>query len=183
RVLAPFGIFYTSLPRVADGEQPFLHISASFPDTSPRLISDDPSEDFILIPSVQYTSALYSQFHSYQPYREILDSLDPARLVDLYFEYQPAFEQAWIDLGMVDTDFQSRLIEVIDHLLAFEPPEQVPQLIRPEVLYEFSDPALEQASWGHKLLMRIGPEHSNAVQQKLAAVRAELLNGAENTAP
>lgn len=117
----------------------------------------------------------------YQPYREVLDSLEPERLVDLYFDYQPAFEQAWTDLGMVDTDFQSRLIEVIDHLLAFEPPEQAAQLIRPEVLYEFSDPALEQASWGHKLLIRIGPEHSNAVQQKLVAVRAELLNSLENT--
>ena len=119
----------------------------------------------------------------YQPYREILDALDPERLVDLYFEYQPAFEQAWIDLGMVDTDFQSRLIEVIDHLLAFQPPEQVPQLIRPEVLYEFSDPALEQASWGHKLLIRIGPEHSNAVKRKLAAVRQGLVNESEDATP
>ena len=119
----------------------------------------------------------------YQPYREVLDTLEPERLVDLYFEYQPAFEQAWIDLGMIDMDFQSRLIEVIDHLLAFESPEQSPQLIRPEVLYEFSDPALEQASWGHKLLIRIGPEHADAVQQKLVLVRQRLLDASENMTP
>jgi len=116
----------------------------------------------------------------YDPYRALLEQLDPEQTVDLYRRFEPAFEQAWLALGQTESRFDQRLIEVIDHLLAFDYPDSQPELIRPEVLYEFADPALEQATAGHKLLLRIGPGHSRALQQKLRQIRSRLM--ADSTA-
>ncbi|MEM1082285.1 MAG: DUF3014 domain-containing protein [Pseudomonadota bacterium] len=110
----------------------------------------------------------------YQGYRALLDQLDPEFIVQLYQAYQPSFEQAWLDLGQLDNTFDERLLDVIDHLLMFDYPDSPPVLVRPEVLYEYADPALEQATAGHKLLIRIGPDHAAAVQRMLRSIRSLL---------
>ncbi|MDT8409817.1 MAG: DUF3014 domain-containing protein [Wenzhouxiangellaceae bacterium] len=104
----------------------------------------------------------------YDSYRRMFDQLDAAALAGLFEAFEPALETAWSQLGENRAGgFRARLIEVIEHLSAFELPDQRPLLERPEVLYEFADPELEQLSWGRKILIRIGPAHAAAVQRKL----------------
>ena len=111
----------------------------------------------------------------YRPYRALFDRFDVTELVELFERYEPALEKAWRALGEDPAKrFRSRLIEVLDHLAEFEPPDERPRVHRPEVLYEYIDPALEGLSWGRKVLIRIGPEHAPAVQAKLAEVADQL---------
>jgi hypothetical protein len=111
----------------------------------------------------------------YDAYLRVLEAVDEQRLVALYVRLYPLFQQAYRELGNADGYFNDRLVEVIDHLLAAPAPPPPIALVRPKVLWEFADPALEQASAGEKLMVRIGPAHAAAVRAKLSAVRALLV--------
>jgi len=111
----------------------------------------------------------------YSVYRAMFDRVDATGLASLFRTFEPELEQAWRDLGEAsDQTFRQRVVEVARHLSAWDVPTQRPHLQRPRVLYEFADPALEQLSWGRKLLIRIGPGHAIEVQRKLAEL-ADLL--------
>jgi hypothetical protein len=112
-----------------------------------------------------------ANYARYTPWIELVDSLDPDTVVGLYRRLYPELQSAYEDLGNPDGYFNDRVIEVIDHLLATpEPPETI-ALARPNVLYEFADPALEAESAGRKLLLRMGPGNAARVKMKLRDVR------------
>lgn len=116
----------------------------------------------------------------YRPYRAMFDRMDAVELAELFYRYEPALEKAWQALGEnAGQTFRERAIEILEHLAEFEVPADRPALHQPKVLYEYADPALEQLSWGRKILVRIGPEHAAAVQRKLSAL-AERLESASN---
>jgi len=99
---------------------------------------------------------------------------DSAQVIDLYQRFYPLFQRAYEGLGYPAGYFHDRLLAVIDHLLA-TPDVQTPvMLLRPHVLYEFSDESLQALSAGQKLMIRIGPAHRQAVGEKLIELR-ELL--------
>jgi len=102
----------------------------------------------------------------------LLSTADMAEVADLYRRYYPLFQKAYVDLGYPSGYFNDRLVEVIDHLL--ETPEVTGpiQLVRPHVLYEFQDPALERLSSGQKLLLRLGEEHAQQIKTNLRELRA-----------
>jgi len=112
-----------------------------------------------------------ANFERYAPWIELVDALDPDTTVALYRRMYPQFQTAYENLGNPDGYFNDRVIEVIDHLLATpEPPETI-MLVRPNVLYEFADPALEAQSAGRKLLLRMGPGNAARVKMKLRDMR------------
>ncbi len=86
----------------------------------------------------------------------------------------PLFQQAYVELGHLDGYFNDRVIEVIDHLLAAPSPDGPIPLVRPNVMYQFADPALESRSAGQKFLIRIGPDNAARVKTQLRALRERL---------
>lgn len=112
-----------------------------------------------------------ANFERYTPWIDLVDSLDPDATFELYRRLYPQFQAAYESLGNPNGYFNDRVIEVIDHLLATpEPPETI-ALTRPNVLYEFADPALEAESAGRKLLLRMGPGNAARVKMKLRDMR------------
>jgi Protein of unknown function (DUF3014) len=115
-----------------------------------------------------------ANFERYTPWIELVDALDPDATFELYRRLYPQFQAAYETLGNPDGYFNDRVIAVIDHLLATpEPPETI-ALVRPNVLYEFADPALEAQSAGRKLLLRMGPGNAARVKMKLRDMRDRL---------
>lgn len=111
----------------------------------------------------------------YRPYRAMFDRMAVTEMAELFDRYEPALEKAWQALGEnAGQTFRQRTIEILEHLAEFELPEDRPAVQQPKVLYEYIDPALEQLSWGRKILVRIGPEHAAPVQRKLAALAERL---------
>ena len=106
------------------------------------------------------------------------ERVDARALVSAYVRLYPLFQQDWREIGPPGTQFNDRLVAVIDHLLAAPEPAGpialVPAQGKPR--WEFADPALEQASIGHKALWRMGPDHALRVKAKLGQLR-ELLAG------
>jgi hypothetical protein len=106
----------------------------------------------------------------------LFEAVDSRQLVSAYVRFYPLLQQAYRDLGVPDRQFNDRLVEVIDHLLAAPAPAGpialVPVPDKPR--WAFADPALEGASVGHKAMIRLGPEQAARVKGKLRELRALL---------
>jgi len=101
---------------------------------------------------------------------------DVDAIADLYQRFYPLFQQSYKRLGYPDAYFNDRLVEVIDHLLETPTPSEPIGLVRPNVLYEFTDPGLESLSSGQKLLVRMGPANAETVKRALREFRARLVD-------
>jgi len=121
----------------------------------------------------------------YAPLLQWLAGVDDSATVALYARMLPLLQRAYEDLGFPQRRFHTRLLTVIDHLLAApEPTEPVEVRLtevkgplpstRPWTRYEFADPRLQAASAGHKLMLRLGTDQQRQLKAKLRALRAEL---------
>jgi Protein of unknown function (DUF3014) len=125
----------------------------------------------------------------YAPMVQVFESIDTAAMASLYVRMLPTLQRAYEEIGFPQRRFHTRVIEVIDHLVAAPAPSATAEVrltevrgeipsTRPWVRYEYVDPALESASAGHKLMLRIGADHQRRVKTKLKALRAELVQQA-----
>lgn len=107
----------------------------------------------------------------YDSWMNALETLPPEEAAALYARYYPLFQQAWNELGETEPHFNDRLIDIVDHLLA-TPEVGLPVEVVPyEGHLQFADEALEEESWGRKLLIRMGPAHADKVTDWLRAFR------------
>jgi hypothetical protein len=131
-----------------------------------------------------YLSA--ENFQRYTPFVSVAASVDTDKLVALYVRYYPLFQQAYEDLGYPGRYFNDRVIEVIDDLLATPDPGDTVELVlppqdptveveRPWVLYQYADPALQSASAGQKILIRMGSDNASRVKAVLGDLRKRLV--------
>ena len=111
----------------------------------------------------------------YAPWVALLAKVDAKKLVALYARHYALFQQAYVELGYPDGHFNTRLVQVIDHLLAAPVPEEPLRLVVPHVLAEYADPQLEAESAGRKVLFRMGRANAEKVKSKLAELRAALV--------
>jgi len=110
----------------------------------------------------------------YTPYVRALEAVDSKKLAALYTHYYPLFQQSYVEQGYPTRYFNDRLFEVIDHLLATPDIKGPIALAQPKVLYEYSDPELEQLSAGQKAMLRMGPDNEARVKAKLREIRKAL---------
>jgi Protein of unknown function (DUF3014) len=113
-----------------------------------------------------------ANFERYQPLVEVLRKADIQQIARVYLHFYPLFQKSYQDLGYPSGYFNDRLVQVIDSLLATPKLTGPIELVRPNVMYVFADPALEARPAGQKLLMRMGPDNEAAVKEKLAELRA-----------
>ena len=150
---------------VRDLEGEFVATANEQPDTVIRNSEGDPIPQYILNPA---------NYKRYDPQVEMFEALDTQELVSLYRDYAPLSQQAYVELGYPDGDFDSRLIEVIDSLLSTPELREPPRLIKPEAFYLFANPDLEALTAGQKVLLRMGPMNARRVKAKLREIRAAL---------
>jgi hypothetical protein len=115
-----------------------------------------------------------ANYARYEPYVRLAARVDARTAVAAYQRLYPLAQQAYEELGYPGRYFNDRLVEVIDDLLAAPEIEGPVPLKRPNVLYEFADPALEARSSGQKILIRMGPANARVVKAKLSEIRALL---------
>ena len=110
----------------------------------------------------------------YAPFVAVVKRIDAQTLVAFYRGLQPLFQQAYEELGNPNGSFNTRLLEVIDHLLETPDVAQSPRLVQPSVVYKYSDAQLEGRSAGQKLLIRMGPANAGVMKAKLREIRSAL---------
>lgn len=148
-----------NLPRshVAERIRPFERLDSQF--VVDRRVGDD---EFTINES---------NFERYVPLVDVIAGADLHAAAETYRRFYPLFQDAYVDLGYPQGYFNDRLVEVIDHLLATPDIGDSVALVRPHVLYEYADPALEELSSGQKLLIRMGSENRARVKQALQEFR------------
>ena len=115
----------------------------------------------------------------YANYVTLAAAMDTPALVVIYQRYYPLFQNAYEELQGPQAYFNDRLVAIIDHLLATPVVEGPLELVKPEAVYQFSDPQLEALSAGQKVLLRIGGDNGTVMRAKLREVRTLLV--VENT--
>jgi hypothetical protein len=115
-----------------------------------------------------------ANYQRYALYVQAVQALDVKRLAALYVHFYPLFQQAYQALGYPNGYFNDRLVVVIDNLLAAPDIVTDISVVRPNVMYQFADPKLEELSAGQKLLLRMGPTNAAIVKAKLRELRAQV---------
>ncbi len=121
----------------------------------------------------QYRMSLKA-YHRYDPYVDVLESLDMRTLVAVYRRYYPLLQQAYAELGYSGKNFHASLLGAIDQLLSAPEVEGEILLIRPSVMFKYRDPELEQLPDSHKLMLRLGPDNRRRVKARLRELRQAL---------
>jgi hypothetical protein len=150
---------------VQDPGGDFVATANEQPDTVIRNPEGDPIPQYVLNPA---------NYKRYEPQVEMFEALDTQELISLYRDFVPLSQQAYVELGYPDGDFNARLIEVIDSLLSTPEISEPPRLIKPEAFYLFSNPDLEALPAGQKALLRMGPMNAQRVKTKLREIREAL---------
>jgi hypothetical protein len=115
-----------------------------------------------------------ANYERYTAYVALLESMNTDELLAGYQRYQPWFQQAYVELGYPEGDFNARLLAVIDHLLDAPDVTEPPRLVKPEAYFLFADPQLEALTAGQKLMIRMGSSNAHRVKVKLAEFREAL---------
>lgn len=136
-----------------------------------RFIASEGGNDWTVISA--------ENFARYTPWVNVFVAADSGRIAKLYLRFYPLLQQAYQDLGYPEQQFHSRVIAMIDDLLAAPEIDAPIRLVRPHVLYKYADPELEERSAGQKTLIRMGRKNAAAVKQKLREIRA-LISAADS---
>lgn len=113
-------------------------------------------------------------YERYTPYVSLFESIDNDMAVELYQRYSPLMEQAFAELGYPDRSFHDTLMQSFELVLNAPVIEEKIELVRPSVLYKFAYPTLESAPAVHKQLIRMGPENTRKLQQKIEQLKTAL---------
>lgn len=125
----------------------------------------------------------------YRPLVRFAESVNTPQAIDLFVRLYPLLQREFEQLGYPNAYFNTRLLQVIDLLLATpEAASPVPvsltevrgtvPSLRPWVRYEYADPALESLASGQKILLRVGPDNARRLKAKLVEIRDEIVRRA-----
>jgi|GEM_PF-104168 len=101
-------------------------------------------------------------------------AVDTSAALAIYRLLTPLLQQAYGELGYGSNDFDTVLRRAIRNVLDMNPPEGPYQLVKPSVMYLYADAAIENLSTVEKQLVRLGPDNTQKLQQKLRAFLAAL---------
>lgn len=144
---------------VASQQVPFLSPTEPF---TARQVGDN---EYVL------DTASYAR---YDTVTRIFTSIDSKRAVQFYVLLRPLFKKAYAELGYPNKDFDKVIFEAIGRLLETPVITTPIKLVRPSVMYKFADPKLESLSAVQKQMIRMGPNNTRAIQNKLREMAADL---------
>jgi len=175
-----------AVDRIFKPELLVRHIVVSIDNLSRRHLAVElrPSKplagSFIATGNDQQGTIDVANFQRYVPYVQSVQALDMKRLAALYVRFYPLFQQAYQSLGYPNGYFNDRLVVTIDNLLAAPDITTDIALVRPNVMFQFADPKLEDLSAGQKLMLRMGPTNAAIIKAKLRELRAQVADRARD---
>ncbi len=113
-------------------------------------------------------------YRRYTPYMLMAQAVSSKALVAAYIRFYPLLQQEYRKMGYPHGYFNDRVVAAIDNMLATPDVKEPIALVRPNVLYQFSDPKLEALSAGQKILIRMGPQNAARIKAKLEQIRRDL---------
>jgi hypothetical protein len=117
---------------------------------------------------------------SFQRFNPIIDTfiaVDVQSGLALFRMTGPLFQEAFAELGYGERSFNTVLLAAIDNVLNARTVEGPFQLVKPSVMYLYAEQGIEDMSPVEKQLIRIGPDNTRKLKEKLTEYRARLAAG------
>ena len=104
---------------------------------------------------------------------EAVLALDPEALVRVFTRLEPLLDESFHELGS-PIGSREALVGALDEVIASSLPPGPHELVRPRVLWQYADPAIESASDLEKQLLRLGVENRSRLQGAAARLKQAL---------
>jgi len=160
-----------AVDNIADGMSPRAHLGFLDPKKAFRVTKKG---DHLIINPQSY--------HRYDRVADTFASLDAAGAVQIFQELKPLFQEAYKELGYPRRDFQETLIRAIKELLDTPVVEGNIRVMEGVISYHMVEENLEDLDDAQKHLLRMGPENTRKIQNKLREM-AVALGVSENQLP
>ncbi|HAJ75958.1 MAG TPA: hypothetical protein DCM64_05840 [Gammaproteobacteria bacterium] len=101
-------------------------------------------------------------------------SIDTDAAMVFYRMLSPLFQQAYAEIGFRNVSFDDTLRSAITTVLRTTDVEGPYQLVKPSVMFLYADASIENLQEVHKQLIRIGPENTAKLKDKLQQFALQL---------
>lgn len=118
-------------------------------------------------------------YHRYDSLAAAINKVDSNALNSFYQTFKPLLQQAFAELGYPDDYSLATLLDKAGAQIISAPiiEGEIP-IIKHSLNYQFADPQLEAINPIHKQMLRMGPENTRLIQNKVKALQ-EKLRGAK----
>ncbi len=155
--------FVASVDNMSEGVSPRRHLEFMAPDGAFQVL--ERNDRLVVAPA---------SYDRYDTVTVVIDSLDTEGTVALYRELEPLIDDAYAEISPQGANFDDRLEEVFDELLAVPVLSGDVEVEQKVVTYTYADPRLEGMTAAQRQLLRMGPENVAMVQAKIREIRAAL---------
>ncbi|MDG2087426.1 MAG: DUF3014 domain-containing protein [Arenicellaceae bacterium] len=127
-----------------------------------------------VIESGEHFSLLESNYGRYALYVSIVDKFDAQSIASIYTRFEPLFEGAYSELGYSNRNFRTALERGLQQASIGPPPVPDPKLKKVGDRYQYVDLLIEGLPAIQKLYLRIGPENTQILRNKVAEIQQAL---------
>jgi len=113
-------------------------------------------------------------YQRYDAYAQAVSKIDVQTFIDFYTQLMPLIDEAYQGIGYPENTFNQTFEKAIDHLLQAPIIRYKLQVEAPSAVYKYHDKNLESLPDTQKLLLRMGPDNLQIVQEKLLEIKNEL---------
>src|SRR5574341_308933 len=146
----------TVVSAIADGQNPAARLRRLAPTQSFRVRQ---SRGRIVIDPAGYAR--------YDAVAAAVESIDPQAASRAFATLEPRLDDAWRELGVTDTTFKQGAARAVGEVLRAPVLDGDVPLVSKGIVYAFADPRLEALSPVQKLLVRMGPENTRRIQERV----------------
>ena len=155
--------FVASVDNMSEGASPRQHLEFMAPDGAYQV--QERGDRLVVAPA---------SYDRYDNVAAVIESLDTAGTAALYRELEPLIDEAYAEISPQGANFDDRLAEVFDQLLAVPVISGDVEVEQKVVTYTYADPRLEGMTAAQRQLLRTGPDNVAMIQAKIREIRAAL---------
>ncbi|HEY0873141.1 MAG TPA: DUF3014 domain-containing protein [Vicinamibacterales bacterium] len=155
--------FAVSMMNIADGDTPSRHLNTIKPERT-----------FAVRKQRTQTVISPESYARYDTHAAAISGLDAAGVAKAYNTLKPRIQEALREVRGSNADIDRTMERAIVQLLSAPVVEGDVVVVQDIVGYSYADPTLASLSRAQQQLVRMGPENTRRVQQKLREVAAQL---------
>jgi len=133
-----------------------------------------PNERFTVLKVEKQMYLNPKSYQRYNRYADIIAAIDVDFALRQYRTLKPLFSQAYQEIGYSELSFIDTLDDAIEEVLDTPVITKPIALVAPSAMYKFADPQLEALSDTQKLIIRMGPDNTLKLKDKLQQIQQAL---------
>lgn len=159
-------LWLVSINDLSQNLRPYKHFQ-HFKLSEPFQVATDESGDYIAEQSFQRYNALV----------KAVDKVETKEIIGLFKKFRPLLQQVFVDFNYPETDKVEDVInKAASNILQAPILEGKIRVVKSTLRYKFADQNLEALSPVQKQMIRMGPENTRIVQNKLRKLMGALAN-------